>query len=245
MSRADSPTAVDRDWRFKPERTYRIPSTWAENGRHEDPTDGEERYYAVQIKLGVSLRYGVDAAGEIVDGPHRDKPTVRVCYVSLDGCSAYVRDWDAVFDENGATPESDFASVLAADPSDTDPVDDEDNRAWYREVLAERYDLTPVVADGGQPVDGTDRFMACVKRSMDLGAQRAVCKFSAIRQLVDWLCSFIHFWASREVVFSTIRERVWIGCIHHNSTLTDLVQEGTPGKARAVHTATDQGGDQA
>lgn len=151
MSRADSPTVVDREWRFKPERTYRIPATWADNGRREVPNDGEERYYAVQIKLGVSLHYGVDAAGEIVDGPHRDKPTVRACYVARDGYRAYVRDWDTVLTEDGrVTPERDFASVLAVDLDDADPVEDADNRVWYREVLRERYDVTPIVADGGQ-----------------------------------------------------------------------------------------------
>jgi len=159
MSRADSPTAVDREWRFKPERTHRIPSTWADNARHEVPDDGQERYYAVQIKLGVSLQWGVDDTGSIVDGPHRDKPTVRACYVDRDGCRAYVRDWDAVLDGDGkATPERDFASVLTIDPDDADPVDDHSDRVFYRAVLQDRYDVTPVVADGGQSTGGTEHF---------------------------------------------------------------------------------------
>jgi hypothetical protein len=157
MSRADAPAAVDRDWRFREERTYQIPESWADNGRHEVPEDVDERYYAVQVKLGVSLQWGVDDTGAIVDGPHRDKPTVRVCYVARDGCSAYVRDWDAVLDDGQATPERNFASVLAVDPDDADPVDDVDNQVWYRDVLQQRYDVTPIVADGGTSTSDTEQ----------------------------------------------------------------------------------------
>lgn len=156
MSRAGSPTVTDREWRFREERTYSIPESWADNGRHEVADDDQERYYAVQVKLGVSLQWGVDDTGSIVDGPHRDKPTVRVCYVARDSCSAYVRDWDAVIDDGRATPERDFASILAIEPADANPVEEESNREWFREILSDHYDVTPVVADGGQSTDGTE-----------------------------------------------------------------------------------------
>jgi len=161
MTATDAPTATDREWRFQPELTYQIPPTWADNGRHEVSDDDEERHYAVQIKLGISLHYGVNAAGEIVDGPHRDKPTVRVCYVSRDGRSAIVRDWDAVIKDGRAIPESEFASILAVDPADSDPVEDDENRSWYREVLNERYDVRPIIADGGQSTGETERCPGC------------------------------------------------------------------------------------
>ena len=151
---ATSSSGSDREWRFKPERAYQIPASWADNGRHEIADDGEEQFYAVQIKLGVELQWTVDGTGDPVDGPHRDRPVVRACYVSRDGSDAYVRDWDAVIEDSRATPERDFASVVAVDPADADPVESESNRECYRDVLQERYDVEPIVADGGTQTAG-------------------------------------------------------------------------------------------
>ncbi|WP_155119465.1 hypothetical protein [Halomicrobium katesii] len=153
---ATSSSGSDREWRFQEERRYQIPESWADNGRHEVADEGEEQFYAVQVKLGVELQWTVDGAGEPVDGPHRDRPVVQACYVSRDGSAAFVRDWDAVLDDGRATPERDFASVVAVDPADADPVEDDDNRQRYRDILQDRYDADPIVADGGQSSGETE-----------------------------------------------------------------------------------------
>jgi hypothetical protein len=85
-----------------------------------------------------------------------------------------------------------------------------------------------------ESADGTGRFTMCVSISKKLEARTAVYKFSVIRQLVDWLCSFIfiYHWANRKVVFSIARTRPLRGCIHHSSSLTAFTQKDTHGNKR-------------
>ena len=78
-----------------------VPLAWVQGGIHEDVTDGETRYYAVQQTieqetLGDQMRPDVEGPGEQV--------TIHVLYVRGDASRGVEREYDArVVDEGDQT----------------------------------------------------------------------------------------------------------------------------------------------
>ncbi|MBX0296987.1 hypothetical protein EGH23_19080 [Halomicroarcula sp. F27] len=130
------------EWRWKDETDNRpLPESWARKGPEEPIGDDEQPLYAIQCRGGLLLEWTVSRQTNApVAGPNRERPALRVLYVTRDGQQAAVREWDATRQDEGWTPESAFASVIAKSPNACDDVD-VDHHEYYRSLVEERYDV--------------------------------------------------------------------------------------------------------
>ncbi|WP_135306023.1 hypothetical protein [Haloarcula amylovorans] len=130
------------EWRWKDETDNRaLPESWATKGQEEPVGEDEQPLYAIQCRGGLLLEWTVNRQTNApVAGPNRERPALRVLYVTRDGQQAAVREWDATHEGTSWTPESNFASVIAKAPAACDDTDSE-NHATYRSLVEERYDV--------------------------------------------------------------------------------------------------------
>lgn len=136
-----------------------VPETWSRLG-HREPVESDEReVYAVEARLGPLLLWTLDDAGSPVEGPHKDKPAVRVVYATADGKQALERVYDAERGRDGWTPErEEFLATTGVAPDDLKQVSREELRETFATIVADRYlgqdaddDASErVVADGGR-----------------------------------------------------------------------------------------------
>lgn len=139
-STRQSKTALE--WRWNDRTKNRpLPQSWATNGSHEPVGDDAQPLYAIQFRAGLLLEWEVNQKTKsLVAGPRRERPALRVLYVSRDGQQAIVREWDAERTSSGWHPEPEFASSIARVSADCDDVDT-DTQEWYRTMVEARYDV--------------------------------------------------------------------------------------------------------
>ncbi|WP_434530204.1 hypothetical protein ACODNH_01585 (plasmid) [Haloarcula sp. NS06] len=130
------------EWRWKDETENRaLPESWATKGQEEPIGDDEQPLYAIQCRGGLLLEWTVSRQTNApVAGPNRERPALRVLYVTRDGQQAAVREWEAIRQAEGWTPDSEFASVIAKSTDACDDVD-ADDYVYYRSLVEERYDI--------------------------------------------------------------------------------------------------------
>lgn len=130
------------EWRWNDRTENRpLPQSWATNGSREPVGDDEQPLYAIQFRAGLLLEWEVNQRTEsLVAGPRRERPALRVLYVTRDGQQAIVREWDAERTASGWRPDPEFASSIARAPADCDDVD-ADTQESYRTMLEDRYDV--------------------------------------------------------------------------------------------------------
>ncbi|QIO25035.1 hypothetical protein [Haloarcula sp. JP-L23] len=130
------------EWRWNDRTENRpLPQSWATNGSREPVGDDEQPLYAIQFRAGLLLEWEVNQRTEsLVAGPRRERPALRVLYVTRDGQQAIVREWDAERTASGWRPDPEFASSIARAPADCDDVA-ADTQESYRTMLEARYDV--------------------------------------------------------------------------------------------------------
>ena len=101
-----------------------VPQRWAQNGDRETPSEGEEQFYAIEVKTGLVLQYLIDQNGKSLQGPLREKDAIRVLYVTSDGTRATVREIIASHEHYSRleTPEG-FRSIVTKERSAGEPFE--------------------------------------------------------------------------------------------------------------------------
>ncbi|WP_135302626.1 hypothetical protein [Haloarcula amylovorans] len=129
-------SGTERKWRWtdQSEQSSIIPESWAAKGDRED---GEELYYAVEVRTGLLLEYDVDHTGSNVAGPHRERPGIQTLYVTADGGRAIVLETEGIKDD-GIKPTDNYASVVARPAGHGDEVEPE-RRDAYRSLIRDLY----------------------------------------------------------------------------------------------------------
>ncbi|WP_236045113.1 hypothetical protein [Haloarcula nitratireducens] len=92
----------------------------SESDSREEPVgEDEQPLYAIQCRGGLLLEWTVSRqTNASVAGPNRERPALRVLYVTRNGRQAAVREWEATRQaEVRWTPESAFASVITKSPT--------------------------------------------------------------------------------------------------------------------------------
>lgn len=133
-------SGTDREYKFRDQHDEPaiIPDTWAQEATHESG-DGE-RFFAVEVRVGLRLEFTVDHTGQPIEGPHHDEPGIQVLYVSEDGGRAVVIESTAVrSDSDSVVPRDDWASVLVKPAAEVGTVDAE-RRDAYRALIRELYE---------------------------------------------------------------------------------------------------------
>jgi hypothetical protein len=144
MSTSDSSrsklSATDRAYRWtdQSDEPRLIPDSWAANGARMPVDDGEEQYFAVEVRTGVILEYSTDDHGEPTGLPNRERPGIRVLYVTADGGRAIVIESEGTGSPGTVSPRSDWAAVVARAPEQGDVVAAADRDA-YRSLIRELY----------------------------------------------------------------------------------------------------------
>jgi hypothetical protein len=100
--------------------------------------DSEEQYFAVEVRTGVILEYNTDDHGEPTGLPNRERPGIRVLYVTADGGRALVIESEGNGSPGTVSPRSDWAAVVARPPEQGDVVAAADRDA-YRSLIRELY----------------------------------------------------------------------------------------------------------
>ncbi|GGM51964.1 hypothetical protein [Haloarcula argentinensis] len=129
-------------WRWKDESDNRsLPQSWADKGRTEPPEEDEVQLYAIQCRAGLRLEWLVNTrTGKLLRGPLSEKPGLRVLYVTADGEHALMRELDARETDDSWKPPKQFASVIAKDREEVDPVP-HSSQDCYRRLAQDLYDL--------------------------------------------------------------------------------------------------------
>lgn len=130
-----------RKWHWKDETDNRsLPQSWADNGRTESPEENEVQLYAIECRVGLLLEWLVNTrTGKLLRGPLSEKPGVRVLYVTADGESALVKESEAREIDDSWKPPKEFASIIAKDIEEADPVPDS-SQDYYRRSVEDLYD---------------------------------------------------------------------------------------------------------
>lgn len=132
-------------WRWDDElatEPVSVRPSWATHGKHAPVEPDETAVYAVAVRFGPLLLWTVDADGKPQDGPHAERESVRVLYVSGDGSRALERCYDAVRGQDGWTPDrSEFVARFGATDDELADVQNVDNRRRNRTLLRELYDI--------------------------------------------------------------------------------------------------------
>ncbi|MDS0284699.1 hypothetical protein [Haloarcula onubensis] len=134
-------SGTNREFQFRDQHDEPaiIPDTWAQQAVHESG-DGE-RFYAVEVRVGLRLEFTVDHTGQPIEGPHTDEPGIQTLYVSADGGRAVVIESTAVrSDADGVVPREDWASVLVEPAAEVGTVKAE-RRDAYRALVRELYEV--------------------------------------------------------------------------------------------------------
>ncbi|GGM49372.1 hypothetical protein [Haloarcula argentinensis] len=128
-------------WRWKDETDNRsLPQSWADKGRTESPEEDEVQLYAIQCRAGLLLEWLVNTrTGKLLRGPLSEKPGIRVLYVTADGEYALVKESEAREIDDSWKPPKRFASIIAKDPEEADPVPDS-SQDYYRRSVEDLYD---------------------------------------------------------------------------------------------------------
>ena len=127
-------------WRWKDETDNRsLPQSWADKGRIESPEEDEVQLYAIQCRAGLLLEWLVNTrTGKLLRGPLSEKPGLRVLYVTADGEHALMKELDARETDDSWKPPKQFASVIAKDREEVDPVPDS-SQDCYRRLAEDLY----------------------------------------------------------------------------------------------------------
>jgi hypothetical protein len=130
-------------WRWKDETDNRsLPQSWADKGRTESPEEDEVQLYAIQCRAGLLLEWLVNArTGKLLRGPLSEKPGLRVLYVTADGEHALMKELDARETDDSWKPPKQFASVIAKDREEVDPVP-ASSQDCYRRLAENLHDLS-------------------------------------------------------------------------------------------------------
>ena len=133
-------SATDRAYRWtdQSDEPRVIPESWAANGARVPVADGEERYYAVEVRTGVILEYNTDDHGEPTGLPNRERPGVRVLYVTADGGRAIVIESEGTGSTGTVSPRSGWPAVISRAPEQGDVIAAADRDA-YRSLIQELY----------------------------------------------------------------------------------------------------------
>lgn len=134
-------SGTDREFKFKDQHDEPaiIPDTWAEQGVHESG-DGE-RFYAVEVRVGLRLEFTVDHSGQPIKGPHTDEPGIQTLYVTADGGRAVVLESRAEQLGDGLEPHDQWRSVLADPTAEVSTVTPE-RRDAYRSLIQDLYEVS-------------------------------------------------------------------------------------------------------
>jgi len=129
-------------WRWKDETDNRpLPQSWADNGRTESPEEDEVQLYAIQCRAGLLLEWLVNTrTGKLIRGPLSEKPGIRVLYVTADGEHTIIKESEAREVDGSWKPPKQFASIIAKDPEEADPVPDS-SQDHYRRSVRDLYDV--------------------------------------------------------------------------------------------------------
>lgn len=125
-------------WRFidelaSPPRP--IPVQWLDAGDEETVSKGCARTHPILVRAGVELAGERTNDGTLVDGPHHERPAIRVLYVTDDGALAHERTYQADRDGDRFTPEA-FVARAAPRTADLDEVPREKRPLYSRLVAA-------------------------------------------------------------------------------------------------------------
>lgn len=132
-----------------------VSEQWLAAGAVEDVTEGCTRTYPVLVRAGVELAGKRTSGGDLVDGPHRERPALRVLYVTSDGALAHERSIEANRDGERFTPKS-FTARAAPRTADLQEVPREKRSLYARlvEVYDEGGDADEVLERWRQRCDG-------------------------------------------------------------------------------------------
>jgi hypothetical protein len=135
-------SVTDREYKFRDQHDEPaiIPDTWAQEAVHE--TGDGERFFAVEVRVGLRLEFTVDHTGQPIEGPHTDEPGIQTLYVSSDGGRAVVIESTAVQSgSDSVVPRDDWASVLVDPNAEVGTVDAE-RRDAYRALIGDLYEVS-------------------------------------------------------------------------------------------------------
>ncbi|WP_236035767.1 hypothetical protein [Haloarcula rubra] len=117
-----------------------IPDSWAQAGGYETADNGEEQFFAVEVRFGILLEYDTNSAGEAAGVANRERPGIRTLYVSEDGGRAIVVESQAERSGSSITPREDWASIITRPAGAGDEVDAE-RRDAYRSLIRDLYEV--------------------------------------------------------------------------------------------------------
>lgn len=125
-----------------------VRESWVSHGKHAPVEPSETRVHAILARFGPLLRWTVDTDGCVLDGPHAERESVRVLFVTSDGTRATERCFDAVRGPDGWKPDrSEFLASYGA-AEDLSEVTRPESRRRYRTLLRELHDIVEETDSG-------------------------------------------------------------------------------------------------